>query len=110
MLDRILTDQKHHSLIRLPWRNFACHPEQPSFARRKDLGEPRHVAPYLRHNNRAFGSLPYQTAHSLTRLPRRSREVFLKGKRVRIMRVDFERVVNGFQSLRTARLRGQSRS
>jgi len=28
----------------------------------KDLGEPRDVARSLRHNNRAFGSLPYQTA------------------------------------------------
>jgi hypothetical protein len=28
----------------------------------KDLGEPRVVSRSLRHNNRAFGSLPYQTA------------------------------------------------
>jgi hypothetical protein len=28
----------------------------------KDLGEPRDVSRSLRHNNRAFGSLPYQTA------------------------------------------------
>jgi len=31
-------------------------------ARPKDLGEPRDVSRPLRHNNRAFGSLPYQTA------------------------------------------------
>jgi putative membrane protein insertion efficiency factor len=28
----------------------------------RDLGEPRDVSRFLRHNNRAFGALPYQTA------------------------------------------------
>jgi hypothetical protein len=32
------------------------------FCAAKDLGEPRDVALGLRHNNRAFGSLPSQTA------------------------------------------------
>jgi hypothetical protein len=39
-----------------------CHPEQAFFAQVKDLGEPREASRSLRGNNRAFGSLPYQTA------------------------------------------------
>jgi len=36
---------------------FDCHPEQAAFAQAKDLGEPREVSRFLRHNNRALGSL-----------------------------------------------------
>ncbi|MGB8917546.1 MAG: hypothetical protein WCC89_11845, partial [Candidatus Sulfotelmatobacter sp.] len=32
------------------------------FCAAKDLGEPREVSRSLRHNNRAFGSLPYHAA------------------------------------------------
>jgi hypothetical protein len=32
------------------------------FCAARDLGEPRVVARFLRHDNRAFGSLPYRTA------------------------------------------------
>ena len=37
------------------------------FCAAKDLGEPRGVWRFLRHNNRAFGSLPYQAAPLLAR-------------------------------------------
>jgi hypothetical protein len=40
-------------------RNKLCHPEAGALCPTKDLGEPRHVARSLRHNNRAFGSRPY---------------------------------------------------
>ena len=40
---------------------FDCHPEQAFFAQSRDLGEPREASRTLRRNNRAFGSLPYQT-------------------------------------------------
>jgi hypothetical protein len=38
---------------------YDCHPEQAFFGAVKDLGKPRVVSCSLRHNNRAFGSLPY---------------------------------------------------
>jgi hypothetical protein len=41
---------------------FNCHPEPAFLCAVKDLGEPRDVSRSLRHNNRAFGSLPYQIA------------------------------------------------
>jgi hypothetical protein len=40
---------------------FDCHPEQALFAQRRDLGEPRDASRTSRRNNRAFGSLPYQS-------------------------------------------------
>src|ERR1039457_4517995 len=36
-----------------------CHPEAGAFCPPQDLGEPREVSRSLRHNNCAFGSLPY---------------------------------------------------
>src|SRR5437660_10152974 len=41
---------------------FDCHPEASVLCAAKDLGEPREASRSLRRNNRAFGSLPYQTA------------------------------------------------
>jgi len=41
---------------------FDCHPEASVLCAAKDLGEPREASRSLRRNNRAFGSLPHQTA------------------------------------------------
>src|SRR5437899_12972153 len=41
---------------------FDCHPEASVLCAAKDLGKPREASRSLRRNNRAFGSLPYQTA------------------------------------------------
>jgi hypothetical protein len=38
----------------------ACHPKAGAFCLPKDPGEPRDAPCFLRRNNRAFGSLPYQ--------------------------------------------------
>jgi hypothetical protein len=35
----------------------------------KDPGEPRDVSRFLRHNNRAFGSLPFQTDRTAIACP-----------------------------------------
>jgi hypothetical protein len=43
-----------------PWPNQACHPEAGVLCPHRDLGEPRDVALFLRHDNRASGSLLYQ--------------------------------------------------
>src|SRR5207244_6436608 len=41
---------------------FDCHPEASVLCAAKDLGEPREASRFLRRNNRAFCSLPYQAA------------------------------------------------